>query len=131
METKYIVIGHGTFPSAMQESVRMITGIEDNLYKVELHADEDANEFEMKLKTCIEPFLDNNKVVIFADLLGGSPSNTALRLYLDHQSVEIYAGVNLPLIISSVLTNSTSSNLEDSRQALVDVKAFVFDDEDM
>jgi PTS system mannose-specific IIA component len=41
---------------------------------------------------------DGNGVIILTDLFGGTPSNLAISL-MKSQSVEVIAGVNLPMLI--------------------------------
>lgn len=124
MEANIIVIGHGIYPSAILGSVRMITGIEKNLYSVELHEDDDIDTFENKLKNIVNDLSKMSKIVIFADLLGGSPANSALKIYGKNENIDIYVGVNLPLVISSILTQDVRSSLRDAKETMVDLKEF-------
>jgi PTS system mannose-specific IIA component len=39
------------------------------------------------------------EVLILVDLLGGSPSNLAVRLVLDNPRVELVTGLNLPMLL--------------------------------
>ena len=50
-------------------------------------------------EACVADFDD---YIVFADLLGGTPCNTVSRLILEGRAIDLYAGMNLPMVIEFI-----------------------------
>lgn len=56
-----------------------------------------------------------DEFVVLADLMGGTPCNVVSRMILEGQSIELYAGMNMPMVIDFI-----NSELIGTEMALVD-----------
>ena len=74
----------------------MIMGPQDCIHTVALLPEDGPDDFRGKLEAVINQFDD---VVVFADLLGGTPANVVSRLLLEGKDLDIYAGMNMPMVI--------------------------------
>ena len=92
---KLILISHGGFCEGIKDSVEMILGPQDNIETVALMPSEGPEDFEAKFK---EATGEADKVVVFADLLGGTLANTVSKLIMQGEDYQLYAGMNLSLI---------------------------------
>lgn len=45
---------------------------------------------------------DDDDVVVFADLQGGTPANTVSKLIMQGAKYQLYTGMNLPMIIAYI-----------------------------
>ena len=52
-------------------------------------------------------------VIIFSDLLGGTPFRTAMLEAQDFDDVEVMAGTNLPLLLESMVLRYSAESLAD------------------
>lgn len=74
----------------------MIMGPQDCIHAVALLPEDGPEDFRSKLEAVINQYDD---VVVFADLLGGTPANVVSRLLLEGKELDIYAGMNMPMVI--------------------------------
>lgn len=129
-----VLVSHGNFCTALKASAEMIMGEQENIYTVPLLAEEGEKEFLAKFEE-ITQSLDN--FVIFSDLLGGTPCNILSKKLMNGASFELYAGMNLPMVISFVNANllgSQSDFVAEAKESTVKVNellaADAFEEED-
>ena len=61
-------------------------------------------------------------VLVFCDLLGGTPFNQSMLISQDVDNVEVVAGTNLPMLIELVMTRSfANATLEEMAEQAVTV----------
>ncbi len=106
---KVLVVSHGTLAKGFNDAVKMILGSEINY----LGLDDDGVEiFHKRLKEKIEAIKnENKKVLILADLFGGSPFNKALYEAGNDSDVKVISGINLSMLIEAIM--SEESNIDD------------------
>ncbi|EFR44179.1 PTS sugar transporter subunit IIA [Streptococcus pseudoporcinus] len=93
-----ILVSHGHFCHELKKSTEMIMGPQNTIFSVGLETIEGAEEFREKLVTIINKL--EGDFLIFADLLGGTPCNVATQLLMAGHHFELYAGMNMPMIIA-------------------------------
>ena len=71
-------------------------GPQTNIYPVPLLPSEGAEDFKEKFLSVVENLDD---YIVFADLLGGTPCNVVSRLLMEGYHFELYAGMNMPMVI--------------------------------
>lgn len=96
MSKHLVLVSHGLFCEELKKSTEMIMGPQDNIHAVALLPQEGPEEFRAKFEETIKG-LDN--VVVFADLLGGTPANVVSRVLLEGANLDVYAGMNMPMVI--------------------------------
>lgn len=99
MNKQLVLISHGEFAKGLKDSTEMLMGVQSNIHALALEPSEGADDFRAKLEALIQDF---EQVVIFADLLGGTPCNVASRLLLEGRQFDLYAGMNLPMVIGFI-----------------------------
>lgn len=133
MTKSCILISHGPYCQALKASTEMIMGPQDSLLTVALLPQEGAAEFEAKF---LEASKDLDDFVVFADLLGGTPSNVVSRLIMQGQEIELYAGANMAMVIefiNSCLTGQEADYSQAGQAGVVkvnDLLAAMADEED-
>ena len=106
MAKQLVLVSHGRFCEELKASTEMIMGPQENIHTV------------------------------FADLLGGTPCNTVSRLILEGRAIDLYAGMNLPMVIefiNSSLIGSEGNYPERAKESIVkvnDLLSNLDDDED-
>jgi PTS system mannose-specific IIA component len=91
-----VLVSHGNFADGIKQSVEMIMGPQENIYTVTLDPSDGLDDFREKFEQTIQKLDD---FIVFSDLMGGTPNNVASRLLMEGQNFELYAGMNLPMII--------------------------------
>ncbi len=132
-----LLISHGKYAEAFKESLKMIVGQVNNVYSVGLEPTDGPQEFKEKLKNIEKSLISYDEVVIFSDLLGGSPSNTAFQYFLNNNKFKFITGMNFAMVLSTILSeDSTIENIiQNGKDAIVDLRDFAnsmsfSDDED-
>ncbi|MHC1735706.1 MAG: PTS sugar transporter subunit IIA [Erysipelotrichaceae bacterium] len=131
----FLLISHGPLAPSMKESVQMIAGEHDNLFAASLNFDDSPESFGEKL-AALEPALAAyDDVVIFTDLYGGSPGNTAITRYMNDPKKTLISGMNFPMILTALLEEGAEIPylMETGRQGILDIRtmlASMSDDED-
>ena len=109
-----IVTGHGGFAPGMMRAIEMIAGNQE-YFKVIAFEEEELESFEMKFQQAVEELLeDTSGVLIFSDLLGGTPFRSSMLTASQYENVEVLTGSNLPMLIEIGLLRQ----FEDDVQAL-------------
>ncbi|HDR1022374.1 TPA: PTS sugar transporter subunit IIA [Pasteurella multocida] len=112
-----ILISHGEFATGLLDTAEMILGKIDNAQVVNLYPHESADDFKAKFEQALEKA--TGEVVVFADIMGGTPCNVAMH-YLP-KLAGLYGGMNLPMVISYVSEEGTDGLLENAKGQIYDV----------
>ncbi|MDT2691954.1 PTS fructose transporter subunit IIA [Enterococcus gallinarum] len=94
-----VLISHGRFCEELKKSVDMIMGVQKDIYTVGLLPEESAKDFRVNFEKTINGL---KKVTVLADLMGGTPCNVVSQLILEGKEIELYAGMNMPMVIGFV-----------------------------
>ena len=97
-----ILASHGDFAKGILQSGAMVFGEQENVKAVTLMPSEGPNDFKEKLKEAIASFDNQDEVLFFVDLWGGTPFNQANTIFEEHKDKwAIVAGMNLPMLIEA------------------------------
>lgn len=104
----FLVVTHGDMGIETVKSLELLMGEQKNVSALGLHEGENVDA----LKDKVVEVLDKNakeydETVVIVDLLGGSPSNVALRSLANYHELKIVTGLSMPLLIN--LVNFTDS----------------------
>ena len=133
MTKQLVLVSHGRFCEELKTSTEMIMGPLDFIHTVPLLPEEGIDDFTAKFSATVK---DLGDYIVFADLLGGTPCNVVSRLILEGLQIELYAGMNMPMVIefiNSALTGVEAKYIEKANKYIVkvnDVLAEMNDDED-
>lgn len=96
MGKSLILVSHGLFCEELKKSTEMIMGPQEDIHTVALLPEEGPEDFQRKFE---ETIANLDEFVVFADLLGGTPANVVSRLLIDGAQFDLYAGMNMPMVI--------------------------------
>ena len=96
-----IVITHGALAESLVKVLKSIAGDVDMIKTVAVQENDTTEEISGILVKMVGTVDGGKGVIIFTDMLGGTPSNVALPL-LKEGRVDIMAGVNLPVLLKFV-----------------------------
>ena len=132
MSKHLVLVSHGRFCEELKASTEMIMGPQENIHTVALLPEDGPEEFTAKFEACVADFDD---YIVFADLLGGTPCNAVSRLILEGRAIDLYAGMNLPMVIEFInhsLVGGEENYPERARESVVKVNNLLssFDDDE-
>ena len=96
MGKQLVLVSHGRFCEELKHSTEMIMGPQDSIHTVALLPEDGPEDFRRKFE---ELTADFDELVVFADLLGGTPANVVSRIMLEGKEIDFYAGMNMPMVI--------------------------------
>ena len=109
----FVLTGHGDFSVGLDNSVKMIAGPQEEFDVVTFHEDE-AGEYPQKLAGVIAASAERNDgVIVFTDLMGGTPFNQAMMNTKVAPGVEVIAGTNLPMLLEALTTRTPQSTTQE------------------
>jgi PTS system mannose-specific IIA component len=93
-----MLLSHGPLAQSLVETARMILGPLPDVGALSIAEGMSPESLSRQLAEFMEQAI-GEEVLILVDLLGGSPSNLAVRLVLDNPRVELVTGLNLPMLL--------------------------------
>ena len=115
----FILTGHGSFSEGLMGAVEMIAGPQEDFKVVPFKEGENLEGFEDRMRNAVEELKKTcSDVVIFSDLMGGSPFRTAMLVSQEIPGVEVITGTNLQLLLEMVLERDGLSSEAFRLQAL-------------
>lgn len=105
---KYIMlVSHGMFAPGLHDALKMLAGSDrEDILSTSLKNGMGADEFAESVRKCISVINEEDELVLFADLVGGSPLTTAANVIAEEGLISrttMIGGMNLPMVLSAVL----------------------------
>jgi len=101
---KFLIATHGTFAAGVKSSLDIIIGAVEHVFLIQAYID-DTVSVETQIKEVMDQVSDNDELVIFCDILGGSITNQVLQHAL-RSNVYVVSGFNLPLLIEVLIADA-------------------------
>lgn len=105
---KYIIlVSHGEFANGLKNALSMLAGDRKNLLACGLKDGKSADDFAQEFEAVVKEISLEDEVLLFGDLIGGSPLTTACNVLVEKgliQNLRIVGGMNLPAILSALLS---------------------------
>ena len=121
---KFLIATHGTFAAGIKSSLDLIVGANENIFLIQAYVD-DTVSVDTQIKEIQEQLGDDDELIVFSDLLGGSITNQLLQ-HLLRPNVYIISGFNLPLVIEILLAGADTpieevitSAIENAKEQMV------------
>ncbi|KAF1295683.1 PTS fructose transporter subunit IIA [Enterococcus sp. JM4C] len=115
MDKQLILVSHGTLCEELKKSTEMIMGAQPAIHTVALLPEEGPADFLTKFKAVTK---DLDDFLVMADLMGGTPCNIVAKELMLGAQFDLYAGMNMPMVISFInaqMTQTSSNFLEDAQ----------------
>ncbi|MFA5161595.1 MAG: PTS sugar transporter subunit IIA [Elusimicrobiales bacterium] len=129
--TSLIIITHGEFGAYLLEAAEMIAGAQpDGMEFISVSPRAPVEEARRRLCAALERGLAQGGVIIFTDMLGGSPANIAFPPAQQSASAAVITGVNLNMVLSAIsyrnrleFDDLVRKVVEDGKKSVCDLKA--------
>ena len=117
----FILTGHGHFSNGLKSAIDMVAG-EQSAFEIVPFEGDKAGEYGDTLRAAITKMRSEcDGVLVFVDLLGGTPFNQSMLVSADVDNMAVVAGTNLPMLIELIMTRSDSSELGELVEKAVQV----------
>ena len=102
---KILIVGHGTFPSGMENAIALIAGKHDQVSSLSINDDLGHDYLEVEVKKYLQ---ENDHAIVFADMSGGAPHQIVARAIIKSgkKTQFIVSGGPLSFLIQMVLNNT-------------------------
>ena len=105
---KYVLlVSHGTMAQGVKSVLEMLAGGgREDILATSLQNGMGADAFAGQVEACIRHITQEDEILLFADLIGGSPLTTAANVLAQAGLMDrttMVGGMNFPLVLSAVL----------------------------
>lgn len=134
-----LMVSHGEFAPGLHTAVKMIAGDRDTVLSTSLKDGIGADEYAANVEKLVANITPEDKLVVLADIMGGSPLTTAMNVLAEKgllANTKAFTGMNLPMALTVILAGEGLEGSDLSEAVLGEtrtaVQEFVIptDDED-
>ncbi|MBD1547731.1 PTS sugar transporter subunit IIA [Roseibium aggregatum] len=93
-----VLVTHGRLAEEFKAALEHVVGPQEQVETISIGPDDDMEQRRQDILKAVESANSGQGVVLLTDMFGGTPSNLAISV-MDGKSVEVVAGVNLPMLI--------------------------------
>lgn len=105
----FVIVTHGELAAGLLQAARMIIGELPGVIAISLEEGEGSEELQANLIKAIDLVNQGEGVLIFVDLIGASPFNVCGQIAAQHPDIEVITGVNLPMLLETILQRDDHS----------------------
>jgi PTS system mannose-specific IIA component len=93
-----VIVTHGGLALEFRSALEHVVGPQTQLETVSIGPDDDMSVRRSQILDAVRRTNNGEGVIILTDMFGGTPSNLAISV-MDEASVEVIAGINLPILV--------------------------------
>lgn len=111
-----ILTSHGKLAEGLLDTLTLFNGQQEQLEALCLLPGDDFAGFVSRIKESVDRVNSGEGVIIFCDLLFGSPCNCSSRLLMDEElkdKVDVITGMNLPMVMEYLACRENGMSSED------------------
>ena len=107
-----LVTGHANFGSGTPSSVNLIAGEQEAYKYVDFLPTYSTEDLTVEITKALDELKDCEGVIIFTDLMGGTPFNVSAQLGHGKSNIRIVAGTNLPMLVEIAMSRKFMDDLD-------------------
>jgi len=101
-----VLVTHGRLAEEMLAALEHVVGHQPNVATICIGPDDDMEQRRKDIVEAVQRVETGMGVIVLTDMFGGTPSNLAISI-MNRASVEVIAGVNLPMLIKLASVRTT------------------------
>ena len=117
--TGIIVIGHGCFGTGLASAAELILGKQENFLAIDFQDGDTKTELESKVQAALGQFEDAEHLLIFCDLLSGSPFNAMTAYTMGQKHSKVVYGTNLGMLVETLMNRNLGADWEELISELI------------
>ncbi|WP_352404570.1 PTS sugar transporter subunit IIA [Sporanaerobacter acetigenes] len=117
----FIILGHNKFGSGLKSSMDLILGEQDKIETIDFLPEDGVDMLDKKISEGLKKLKDCDYIIMFADLLGGSPFNRAMiaSTLEGENNIHVISGTNLTMVVEAVTLRDSSQNIDDFISSII------------
>ena len=108
-----LVTGHANFGTGITSSVNLIAGEQEAYQAVDFLPTYSTEDPTREITKALDELKECEGVIIFTDLMGGTPFNVSAQIGHGKENIRIVAGTNLPMLVEIVMSRKFMDNLDE------------------
>ncbi len=108
---KFLIATHGELSRELVDTSKLIIGSLNNVEYFCMTKDKSADDAEKEIRSILLNNKDSEEFVVLTDVFGGSVANICTNLLLQGVKFELLTGVNLPMLLSTLLLAEEDTKL--------------------
>ena len=117
----FILTGHGHFSTGLKSALDMIAGPQE-AFEIVTFTEDAAGAYGENLRAAVKDMREKTDgVLIFCDLMGGTPFNQSMMAGATIPGVRVVTGVNLPMLLECMSMRTDSTTAEELCQTAVEI----------
>lgn len=109
----YVVTGHAEFAPGLASSLNLLVSSLPDFDAVPYRLGEESSYLQRLTEAVSRVGQDEEGVIIFCDLMGGSPFNQAMALAKQTDGVEVITGANLSMLLAAYNARAEGVTIEE------------------
>jgi PTS system mannose-specific IIA component len=93
-----VLVTHGALAVEFKSALEHVVGPQEQVETIAIGPDDDMEQRREDILKSVDAADQGDGVVILTDMFGGTPSNLAISV-MQNRTVEVIAGVNLPMLV--------------------------------
>jgi len=93
-----VLVTHGALADELRLAMEHVVGPQSSTATVCIGPDDDMEQRRDDILKLVEAVDTGSGVIVLTDMFGGTPSNLAISI-MEKPSIEVIAGVNLPMLV--------------------------------
>jgi mannose PTS system EIIA component len=93
-----VLVTHGALADEFKLAMEHVVGPQEYVETIAIGPEDNAESRREDILAAIDRADSGDGVIILTDMFGGTPSNLAISV-MQNRSVEVIAGVNLPMLV--------------------------------
>ena len=93
-----VIVTHGKLAHEFRAALEHVVGPQEQIETISIGPDDDLDARRADMLSALDSVDSGEGVVVLTDMFGGSPSNLAISA-MERPSVEVIAGINLPMLV--------------------------------
>ena len=111
-----IVVTHGNLAQEFVAALEHVVGPQAQIKAISIHPNDNMEERRNAIVEAAAAVGSGDGVIILTDMFGGTPSNLSISV-MDSGSIEVIAGVNLPMLVKLARIREEAPLVEALKQA--------------
>ena len=103
-----LLVAHGQMASGLLNATELIVGEQEAVAMIELKEMDAIDALEASIDQEVQKLNSGDGVLVLVDLFGASPFNASARVAVRYLDVDVITGMNLPMILETVMNKETS-----------------------
>ena len=118
--TGIMVLGHGHFASGIARAAELILGKQDDFVWVDFPEGDTKTELEAHIAEALQTMKEAEHILVFCDLLSGSPFNTIVPESMKDRRIKVVYGTNLAMLIETLMERNIGMSWEEILEGIIE-----------